>query len=176
MRDTIERYVPKHLSLWTLPDYYAGETFEDYYVVMSRHRDSDLLTESNWDVAEARLDAAILALPGQDDGIEPWFTVARASHWAVGWCETMLVHKDAPEALLRAADRIAGSIADYPVLDESDFCQREEDAAQSWWEQCGTAERVRLMKRIGRSIFAAKHKHYADAADDNGMLRELLLE
>jgi len=177
--DTIERYVPTHLNLWKLPKYCVGETFENYYVVMGRHRDSDLLDESNWERAETMLTDVLLAhaTNGQaagEDGPE-MLKIARASHWAVGWCETMLVHKDAPEALLREADKIVCALANYPVLDESDFCQREEEAAQSWWAECGTHNRILMLKQCGLSIFAAKHRHYAAAADDNGRLREILL-
>ena len=42
-------YTPEHLKRWTLPECYVGAEWPDYYVFLGHHRDSDLLTESNFD-------------------------------------------------------------------------------------------------------------------------------
>jgi hypothetical protein len=107
-------FKPNCLEPWERPDNYGGETYEDYYVVYSKSRDSDLLTQSNFD--------AILKEHGDKEGVE----VNRASHWGVGWVEFIMVRKDAPRGVIEALDNDICYLAeDYPVLDEDDFSSRE---------------------------------------------------
>jgi hypothetical protein len=106
-------YEPECLEPWERPDSYMGETYEDYFVVYSKSRDSDLLTQSNFD--------AILKEHGDKEGVE----VNRASHWAVGWVEFIMVRKDAPRDVIEALDNDICYLEDYPVLDENDFSSRE---------------------------------------------------
>jgi len=61
------------LKKWTHPEYYLGETYYDYYVVLSQHRDSDNLDKSNFA-------SAVKMLGGESDTV----LIVRASHWAVG--------------------------------------------------------------------------------------------
>jgi hypothetical protein len=118
------------LTMWKHPKDYMGETYEDYYVGPSRTRDSEALENSNFDVA-------LKELGGEGDGV----VVANAGHWAVGWVETILVHKDATEkvALLEGIeDRLAG----YPVLDEEDYSNRQAEEARQSWESFGLREMI----------------------------------
>lgn len=119
--ETIEKFEPENLKLWTRPDHYAGAQWPDYYVFLGRHRDSDMITESNFD-------AAMKALGGESETV----IIARASHWAVGWVESILIHKD-DSAALQIADDLAAQLEDYPVLDESDLSERECEAAHEYW-------------------------------------------
>src|SRR5882762_4318718 len=118
-------FVPTYLTLWTHPDCYAGPDWSNWYTIVSRHRDSDILDESNWEAA-----AELLEVPARRLGERrctlniqpPWLRnvaikadtresvrciqVPRDSHWGVGWCEALRVHKDSPPSILRAADDI----------------------------------------------------------------------
>lgn len=141
-------YEPAHLKRWTMPNSYFGEVWPDYYVFLSHHRDSDELTESNYHVALAALEA----LP-EFDG-ESRFEVCE-SHWAVGWVEWVAIHADDYEAL-KAADEMMGRLENYPALDESDWSEREHESATQIWRDCYSAEeRIDYMRRY-RSQFEAR--------------------
>lgn len=86
----------------------------EWAVVLGHHRDSELLAESNYACALAEL----RALDRGDDVREE-----SASHWAVGWVESILVRIGSP-----ACDRAVSmreQLEDYPGLNESDFSERE---------------------------------------------------
>ena len=116
-------YEPKNLKLWTMPPDYFGDTFEDHYIVYSKTRDSDLLNLSNFHFIENELDEINDEL-SSDEISEEYYTIQRASHWAVGWIEIIYVHKDSTEMLMKA-DEIIGNSHDYPVLDEEDYSNRQ---------------------------------------------------
>jgi hypothetical protein len=120
--ETVETYEPKYLEKWTRPDSYAGATWYDYFTFLGRHRDSDLLTESNFD-------AALKALGGESETV----VVNRCSHWAVGWVESIMIHESDSKALA-IADELAAALSDYPVLDEDDFSNREFEAVLAFWD------------------------------------------
>ena len=90
-------YEPKNLELWKMPPDYFGDTFEDHYIVYSKTRDSDLLNLSNFHFIENELDEINDEL-SSDEISEEYYTIQRASHWAVGWIEIIYVHKDSTEA------------------------------------------------------------------------------
>ena len=47
--ETAAQYVPVNLNLWTRPDCYMGAEWPEWYVFLGRNRDSDCLTESNFE-------------------------------------------------------------------------------------------------------------------------------
>ena len=102
---------------------YMGETPEaDLYVVLGRNRDSDLLSESNWECALKRLG-------GESETVE----IHRFGHWACGWLEYLCVREKSKEydEALKIEDELEG----YPVLDEEDWIKREDKAAQKGWKE-----------------------------------------
>lgn len=101
----------KQMDLWERPDHYAGETYYDYYVLLGRHRDSDALAESNF-----RKSVSLLKEVSPEEDDSGWI-IARAGHWAVGWVELLLIHKD-NLALVEVGNKITTDLDDYPVLDE----------------------------------------------------------
>ena len=150
------------LKKWTHPQYYMGETYYDYYVVLSHHRDGDDLEESNFQ-------SALGMLGGESETV----IVARASHWAVGWVELLLVHESDTDAIETAQD-ILNRLEDYPVLDEEDYSQRESDHALEVWASCySLKERIALCVECGLSIFAARHTDYLP--DTDGRLQDRML-
>ena len=112
------------LTRWKLPDCYMGETYEDYFVGLSQHRDSDSLSRSNFE-------SALEDLGGESDTV----FVVRAGHWAVGWIEWIAIHEDDLEAL-RIQYEIEGALADYPVLNEEHHSELEMEEASRVWDQC----------------------------------------
>jgi len=112
-------------------DNYMGETeFGALEVLMTRSRDSDLLTESNWD-------SALKSLGGESDSV----VIHRFGHWACGWWEALCV-EPGTDAHNTALD-LEAALASYPVLDEEDWSERQENEAQSIWTDCYN-ERERL--------------------------------
>lgn len=106
-------YVPKHLKPWSMPSNYFGATHEGSYVFLGQHRDSDVLTRSNFEVALERLG-------GESDTVE----VIREGHWAVGWVEWIKICAS-DENALKLADEMCADLDDYPVLDEQAFSDKE---------------------------------------------------
>jgi hypothetical protein len=94
-----------------------GAEWSSYYSAgVGQSRDSDCLEQSNFAVMLA-------ALGGESETV----IVVRESHWAVGWVEWIAVHESDTVALAKA-DEQCGRLANYPVLDEEDWSQREWNA------------------------------------------------
>lgn len=161
------------LNLWVYPKNYHGADWSDYYVILGQHRDSDILTRCNWKAATETLEALAEQLDAFDDDGDSYLQIAHDSHWAVGWCDTLLVHKDAPTQLIAEAERIVKQLRDYPVLDENLFSEMEETEANETWNYFSLRERIELCAEAGISIFHARHKYYP--WDDVGYIRERLL-
>ena len=113
-------------NLWTMPDSYYGETWNDYYVGPSRCRESSDLTESNFQVALRRLG-------GESDTV----LVVSEDHWAGDWVQLIAVHESDEKAVAILTD-IEESLEAYPVLDEHDWCEREMKSAHRVWRRCFT--------------------------------------
>lgn len=129
---------------WKLPSNYVGETFDGYCVVIGKHRDSDTLSVSNFEVAKEMLERVLSAQPDADpDDLR----FECASHWAVGYVETILVKATNIE-LVREAASIRKALDNYPVLDDEDFSERE------WEERQETISLYtgRWMTEIGREL------------------------
>lgn len=126
--NSFEDYPTLEKHLYERPDHYAGETFEGTVTLYAHHRDSDLLTESNW--------AALLRIAGDSEHV----FVASASHWAVGWLDTLQLKPSAPDELKQEFEDALNALADYSVLDDSDFSEREFEQVLSYWDGWQTLE------------------------------------
>lgn len=94
-------------------NYSGGMEHPDWVVSCGRNRDSDLLQESNFDAALERL-----------GGESKHVIVERFGHWGCGWFELILVNPRSQKHLA-IAHTIHIELEAYPVLDESDFSERE---------------------------------------------------
>ena len=113
---------------------YMGEIpADDWLCVLTRSRDSDLLTESNFETA-------LEMLGGEGDNVE----IHRFGHWACGWWEALAVKDNTPQA--KIAEEIEGNMESYPVLDEEDFSRREDEAAQDIWRDYRVKDRVKYIR------------------------------
>lgn len=98
-------------------------------------RDSDPLAESNYAVAMREL----VALAGMSDPMavgfvgRPWadsdpYTepvgVAEFRHWACGWIHELMIRADRADLIAKSVE-LVNRVADYPVLDEFDYAERE---------------------------------------------------
>lgn len=145
--------------LWQTPSDYFGYQPEGEYVIAVKHRDSDLLTESNYDVFREQL--------------APHTYEWEATHWAVGWVRYLMLKPDAPQDVLEKAQELLDALQEYSVLDESDFTEREETRAQELWEDCSLEDRLWLIKDTELSQFCIRRSDFP--RDDSGTVQDRLL-
>ncbi len=128
--------------------FFLPERQEWWYVVpCSQTRDSECLSQSNFD-------AAIKILGGERQNI---VEVHRFSHWGPGWFEIIIVNPAAGVTMNKAIG-IESSLSDYPVLDDDDYSSREWDEMSQIWGDMNLGDRVDLCKERGESVFAARHE------------------
>ncbi len=112
------------------PSSYAGPDFSDYIVLIGSNRDADLLTQSNWEVACELF---------PEDESENTLHITQG-HWACGWIELLLIkhvgfEKDINIRLnLYKAMKTREALDDYPVLDDSHFCEHERNSMHENFE------------------------------------------
>jgi len=111
------------MKKWSRVENYIGESYNDYYVLLSRHRDSGLVEESNFQ-------SALKALNGKSDTVK----IIRAKHWAVGWIEVILIHESDKEAIEKGIE-IEKSLENYPILNEDDFYEMVTEKETEMYEQ-----------------------------------------
>lgn len=94
---------------------YSGPEPEiaDWIIVCSQGRDSEMMQASNFD-------CALEQLGGQSDHVK----IERFGHWACGWFELLCVNPKSKRKSKIAYD-ILKALDNYPVLDESDYYERE---------------------------------------------------
>lgn len=128
----------KGLDGW---DNYSGDMDKpDWVVSVGRNRDSDLMAESNFDTALEMLGGA-----GKNVVVE------RFGHWACGWFELILVNPKS-EKHVRIAKEIRDSLADYPLLDESDYSNRESEYQGTYAEGAKNDLAEALAKHFGLKV------------------------
>lgn len=121
---------------------------QDWLVLLGRNRDSDHLTNSNFE-------CALEQLGGEGEDVE----VHRFGHWAVGWLEIIIV-RPGTEAE-RIAEEIERGLENYPVLDEEDYSRREWEGFHEDWDNW-----------ICKDFREAVHAHFAWREDDDDYAEE----
>ena len=164
----------EHLAecVWKHPDSYGGFSPDGDYMILSRHRDSELLDRVNWDVAVESLKAEAYDEGAANFANRPAAYHWRAGHWAVGWVEYLCVRADAPDALLTEAGEIVCALADYPILSDDRYSAAQWDGMCNYWERASVADRVHELQRARMCIFAARRDTLPE--DPNGALFERL--
>ena len=93
----------------------------DWAIIYTHHRDSGLIELSN---AEA-ITNALKPFLGKD------IIAEHHHHWAVGWIDGFSIRVYRRGKITRAFrtyHKLSQQLADYPILDEEDYCQREHEA------------------------------------------------
>jgi hypothetical protein len=160
-------------TIWETPGSYFGHNPVGHYCVASQNRDSDSVTRSNYACILRDLEKLALEHDAADRD-EPSVYTFRASHWACGWIEYVIVLNDAPEAVLEAAGEAICALADYPVYDDEHHSELELTEAADYWARLDVRERAELIRdtQCGASIFAARRDELP--TDDSGALLERL--
>lgn len=129
------------------PKGYMLDDQQDWYVVpVSRTRDTGPFEESNFAVA-------LEILGGERERI---VEVYRFGHWGPGWFEIIIVNPRAGKTMRKALS-IEQRLADYSILDEVDWSNREWEEMMETWENMSISERMGICAKTGNSIFAARH-------------------
>lgn len=155
-----------HMPTWKTPDSYMGFDPVGDYCLYMKTRDSEIMTESNFACIKKDMEQfiekgdfpdpnAILDEYGEERPSD-WFYTWSAGHWACGWVEYMMVRKDAPEEIIEKADEIYCAISDYPIYDENDYSERQDEAMWNYWKSMSMRERIQYCKEAMESIFAAR--------------------
>ena len=107
-------------------DNYLGDVPNDTWrCLLTRSRDSNALTESNWRIA-------LQKLGGESESV----VIHRFGHWACGWWEALAVDETS-DSYAKALE-LHKSLEDYPVLDDDDYSQLIDEQATDIWSNCFT--------------------------------------
>lgn len=111
-----EHYPYVARGAWERPSSYIGPNHPESYAISGRHRDSSTVERANF--------ASFL------EELEEWeehLEVVRDNHWAVGWVETLRLHKDAPPEAFQQANHMVEYLMEvYPVLDDDRVSEIEQ--------------------------------------------------
>lgn len=158
----------ERMELWGHPSCYFGFSPDQDYLLISVHRESDTVSESNWIVAQREMAKVVATLPPFDlveedfeqgrpsPRTEGWVYTWRATHCLVGWVEYMMIRGDAPQAIIDAGHAITQRLYDYPVLDDDHHSELEYDQIYAHWKGESLSWRIEQLAFAGDSIFAAR--------------------
>ena len=121
--------------------HYQPEDSNQWFILYTHNRDSDVLELSNADVIEEELSKFDHDTCRVEDH----------NHWAVGWIKGFSIRVYDSEGNITPAFKavydIANQLSDYPVLDESDFSERETEVANETWTNCyNLSERIEYIR------------------------------
>jgi hypothetical protein len=139
MRTYAKRHAPSALdgpSNYVSWDREAEDSIAQWLVLpCGRNRDSECFDESNFAVA-------VKMLGGEGENVQ----IHRFGHWACGWYELIVVRPDTDQA--KIAHGIEESLENYPLLDDDDFSEREQVAADETWKNCfRPSERLEYVRK-----------------------------
>lgn len=153
---------------WEHPDSWAGKPWHGWFVGLSRTRDSDALTRSNFEVFLKALRELPEVLVDDTENADryDWSAVdsvyvVQESHWACGWIDWVAIHPS-NEAAMKLADEMLCAISDYPVLDEDHFSELETNEIEEWWASEPVRYRIDICRDCGESIFAARRDYLTE--------------
>jgi hypothetical protein len=126
IQDHIEDLAKEAAGNWKKFESFAWhdepEDGDNWTIINTHHRDSDLLSQSNADA----IDNALQPFMG-DDCIS-----MRSSHWGVGWVDGYAIRVYKEGEVTKAFSAYAElyiALQNYPVLDDEDYSRRELEAS-----------------------------------------------
>lgn len=161
------------LPQWETQKYYYGFNPVGDYVILSKNRNSSLLEQSNFEVAQKLLLHAAWnnklqcpprppACDKETPRYEGYIYTHCASHWACGWIEYLMIRHEesmldnpAYQILLNIASAILSSLDNYPVLDDNAYWDKQYNTINEYWDNMDYLERIDYCKQANCNIFAA---------------------
>jgi len=145
------------MKRWEDSENYLGADYSDWFILYSRHRDSDLITQSNFDCIWNDL------VKNFPDKVNETINRFYFGHWAVGWIGHIMIEQSEIDSdLWKYCTKIEWELKDYAVYDELDYTYREYEYAHNLWQDLSLREKIEYCKRAGESIFAARHNSFPD--------------
>lgn len=126
------------------------------------HRDSGLLEQSNARVMLKRLKEEV----GEGENGPAW-QVTRCGHWAVGWVEH-LSYDSANEKIVSFLTKWDAELADYPVADEMDYSELEQEILGKNIEQQLQRLRVEADEAAGELLEWLEQNHPGELENKAG--------
>lgn len=134
-------------SGWDSLSNYVGEVpAQHLLVLLTRNRDSDSVTRSNWETV-------LQFLGGESDTVQ----IIRHGHWACGWIEYLMIDSRNAD-MLQLAESVEKKLSGYPVFDEDHWSTLQFTEASEFWDSLSVKYRYRdYIQGSGLSCFAARH-------------------
>ena len=140
-------------NIWERPSDYAGYNPEGQILLYSKHRDSSILEQSNYHIIE------------KTPCVYSW----RASHWAVGYIDYLMLDLNddnlTEKVLIDIAEMLC-SLESYPVLDDEHYSNLQWDSILDYWERLTIVDRIEYCDKADVSVFAARRDTLEDRLYD----------
>jgi hypothetical protein len=115
---------------------YWGEN-DSWLIAYAINRDSHALERSNFRIM-------LRDLGGESDTVN----ISRSNHWACGWVEYITLDPS-DLAKVKIARANLARIENYPVLNDEDYGQEEQDEAQEVWAKCyNVKDRIAYIRKF----------------------------
>ena len=162
------------MEKWKNDQYYIGEDYSNYYILLGTNRDADCITRANFQAAITLFeDNKIKVYNAEDTNKKNVVLNARFNHWAVGWIELILIPEKNKKAVNLGIE-IEEKLANYPILDEMLFSEIEYNEVSEYWFNMSIDERIYYCKQSNISIFNARKNDFSLVNDSNGELYQYL--
>jgi hypothetical protein len=129
------------------------------------HRDSDLITQSNFDTALKEL----RGVSGKS------VQVMHTTHWAVGWYDHVMVRTTAKKTMEKVLE-ICNRLDNYPVLDEEDLSRREVEQADGAYDNWARYDVARMCEKAGIKRLLDSDGDYDPTEADEETVKSLVAE
>lgn len=124
--------------------------------LINRDTPDGSIERSNWETIVIALKAIEPTEATEDRSLVGNWQIHRFNHWGNGWFEIIVVRPNSDCATI--CGEFESSLADYPILDEEDYSQRQWDAAAAMWGQMDLREKIGVIKSHLKdvSVFASR--------------------
>lgn len=129
------------------------------------HRDSDLMTQSNFAYALKELRKVSYK------SVE----VMHTSHCLVGWYDHLMVRVTAKKTMERLME-IVERLEDYPVLDEDDLSNREYEQACNAYDSWARSDVAKAIEEAGIERLLDGDGYYDPSDEDEETVKNLLVD
>lgn len=168
------------LCFWRTPKCYFGYDPVGHIIVESMHRESQIVSKSNYWTAWHRLEQAHGAVVTPLESIAhdgpfshfnpddaPALYEFQVSDSMVGWIRYLMVNpKKASKALIDEAQTIHDALEAYPILSEDDYSERQTEAMENYWKNEPMHDRIQWCIDNDVSIFAARRDYPPPAIEE----------
>lgn len=142
----------EHLVPWRLPKSYYGATWENWFVVMDRNRDSDIMTSHVFEGVFQELEKLDTEVEDGESSVQ----IVRENHFLCGWVEWIGIHGSNTQALERA-ESLMERVGNGWIPNEDEYYLKVMEESQNYWKWCSLRERINLCHEAHVTCFAARH-------------------